>query len=98
MATCASMAPAAPPDLLATVRRKLEAALKPESLVITDDSARHAGHREAAGRFHLNIAIVSARFRGLSGVERHRLVYAALAEELAGPVHALNLDARLPVD
>ncbi|MGH8128910.1 MAG: BolA family protein [Gammaproteobacteria bacterium] len=91
------MTPAAPPDLLATVRHKLEVALEPESLVITDDSARHAGHREAAGRFHLSIAIVSAHFRGLSGVERHRLVYAVLAEELAGPVHALSLDTQPPI-
>jgi len=90
------MKPTAPPDLLARIRRKLEIALPTESLVITDDSARHAGHREAAGRFHLKIAIVSARFRGLTPVERHRLVYAALSEELAGPVHALNVDARPP--
>lgn len=92
------MTPAAPPDLLASIRRKLETALEPESLVITDDSARHAGHREAAGRFHLSIVLVSTGFRGLSSIERHRLVYAALAEELAGPVHALSLDTRVPVD
>ncbi|MGA7965735.1 MAG: BolA family protein [Gammaproteobacteria bacterium] len=91
------MTPAAPPDLLATVRRKIEAALEPESLVITDESARHAGHREAAGRFHLSIAIVSSHFHGLSGVDRHRLIYTVLAEELAGPVHALRLDAKPPV-
>lgn len=90
------MKPTAPPDLLARIRRKLETALETESLVIADDSARHAGHREAAGRFHLKIAIVSPRFRGLPPVERHRLVYAALSEELAGPVHALNVDARPP--
>lgn len=90
------MTPAAPPDLLASVRRKLEAALEPESLLITDESARHAGHREAAGRFHLSIVVVSTHFHGLSGVERHRLVYTILAEELAGPVHALRLDARPP--
>lgn len=88
----------APPRLLDTVRRKLDDALQPDSLVITDDSARHAGHREAAGRYHLKIRVVSARFRGLSAVERHRLVHAALAEELAGPVHALNVDARPPAD
>ncbi len=88
----------APPRLLETVRRKLEDALQPDSLVITDDSARHAGHREAGGRYHLKIGVVSARFRGLSAIERHRLIHAALAEELAGPVHALNVDARPPAD
>lgn len=86
----------APPELLDTVRRKLESALEPDSLTVTDDSARHAGHREAAGRFHLKVAIVAECFRDLAVVERHRLVYRTLAEELAGPVHALNVDARPP--
>jgi BolA protein len=92
------MTSTAPPKLLATVQRKLEAALEPESLVITDDSAHHAGHPEAAGRFHLSIAIASARFRGLSSIQRHRLIYTVLAEELAGSVHALSLDIKLPSD
>ena len=92
------MTPIAPPELLATVQRKLEAALEPESLVVADDSARHAGHPEATGRFHLSIAVVSARFHGLSRIQRHRLVYTVLSEELAGPVHALSLDIKLPSD
>ena len=90
------MPASAPPELLDTIRSKLEAALEPESLEITDDSARHAGHREAAGRFHLKVVAVARRFEGLSAIQRHRLVYEALAEELSGPVHALNVDARAP--
>lgn len=86
----------APPELLDTLRAKLQDALEPESLEVTDDSARHTGHRQAAGRFHLKARIVSTRFRGLSRVQRHRLVYRALTEELAGPVHALNVEARAP--
>ena len=92
------MTSTAPHKLLAIVQHKLEAALEPESLVITDDSTHHAGHPEAAGRFHLRIAIASARFRGLSNIQRHRLVYTVLAEELAGPVHALSLDIKLSSD
>lgn len=90
------MTSSAPPELLDTIRAKLEAALEPESLEILDDSARHAGHREAAGRFHLKVVAVARRFEGLSAVQRHRLVYDALAQELSGPVHALNVDARTP--
>ncbi len=90
------MPPTAPPELLDAIRAKLEAALDPQSLEVIDDSARHAGHREAAGRFHLKVAVVSHRFEALSAVQRHRLIYDALAEELSGPVHALNVDARAP--
>lgn len=86
----------APPALLETVRHKLEDGFAPETLEIRDDSARHAQHREAAGRFHLAVRIVSERFRGLGPLERHRIVYEALAEELADPLHALRIEARAP--
>jgi BolA protein len=42
------------------------------------------------------VAITAAAFQGLGRVERQRRVNAALAEELAGPVHALSIKARAP--
>lgn len=87
---------AADPELLAKIRAQLEIELTPSELIIEDDSARHAGHREAAGRYHLKVHIVSPRFAGLNRLERHRLVHGALERELAGPVHALNITALAP--
>jgi BolA protein len=80
------------------MREKLEAAFSPERLEIEDDSARHAGHAGAreGGETHFKVAIVSDAFEGLSRVERQRKVYAVLKEELAGGVHALQLDTRTP--
>lgn len=86
----------APPELLERIRSKLSAAFAPASVEIRDDTARHAGHREAGGRCHLRLRIVSPRFEGRSNLARHREVYRALAEELAGPVHALSLRAETP--
>jgi BolA protein len=81
-----------------TLSRKLTAAFAPVHLQIDDDSARHAGHAGAhpGGESHFNVTIESAAFAGLSRVARQRLVYAALAEELAGPVHALSVKALAP--
>ena len=39
---------------------------------------------------------VSAGFAGKSLLERHRLVMAALAEEMKGPIHALTLEVKAP--
>ena len=80
------------------LRMKLEQAFGPDRLEITDDSARHAGHLhdQPGGESHFNVTIVSPVFVGLSRVERQRRIYAALAEELAGPVHALSLKALAP--
>ncbi len=80
------------------IRRKLEAALSPERLEIVDDSARHAGHAGAreGGESHFSIAIVSSTFMGKSKIARHRVIHGLLAEELAGPVHALSVSALTP--
>jgi stress-induced morphogen len=45
---------------------------------------------------HWKATIVSAHFTGKSLVQRHRLVMAALAEEMKGPIHALTLDVKTP--
>ncbi|HEY1811966.1 MAG TPA: BolA family protein [Kofleriaceae bacterium] len=45
---------------------------------------------------HWKAQIVSAAFAGKSLIERHRLVNAALADELKGPIHALTFDAKAP--
>lgn len=80
------------------IRNKLTAAFAPTALEITDDSAAHAGHAGAreGGESHFTVAITADAFSGKSRIERHRLVNAALAEELAGPVHALVIKARAP--
>ena len=80
------------------IRSKLQAAFSPMRLAVTDDSARHKGHAGSRpeGETHFTVEIVSAAFAGMSRVERQRRIYAVLAEELAGPVHALSLSARAP--
>jgi BolA family transcriptional regulator, general stress-responsive regulator len=80
------------------IKTKLDAAFSPERLDIEDDSARHQGHAGArpGGESHFNVVIVAKSFAGLSRVQRQRAVYAALADELAGAVHALSLKALAP--
>jgi len=75
------------------IAAKLTAAFQPQALEVIDDSARHAGHAgaRAGGESHFNVRVVSEAFAGKTRVERQRLVYGVLAEELAGPVHALSL-------
>lgn len=83
-----------------TIRRKLEAAFAPSVLDLVDDSDRHHGHagHTGAGESHFNLRIESQAFAGKSRVMRQRMVMHALAEELAGPVHALSITASAPGD
>ncbi len=45
---------------------------------------------------HWQASIISAAFTGMSLIQRHRLVMAALADEMKGPIHALTLDVKTP--
>jgi BolA protein len=85
-------------SVAATIEAKLRRAFAPVSLAVIDESHRHAGHAGARpeGETHFRVEIVAEAFAGLSRVARQRLIYRALAEELAGPVHALSIAARTP--
>jgi BolA protein len=79
-----------------SMEAKLEASLAPSRLELTDESARHQGHAHAGIESHFNLTVESAAFAGLGRLERQRLVMRVLAEELAGPVHALSIRAVAP--
>jgi BolA protein len=80
------------------ITNKLREAFSPESLEVSDESHLHEGHagHRPGGETHFRVHIVSQAFQGKSRIERHRLINAALAAELAGSVHALALHAQAP--
>ena len=80
----------------AAIEARLREQLEPVSLGVQDDSHLHAGHAGAREGGHYSVRIVSARFKGLHRVARHRLVYHALAELMQQGIHALAIDARAP--
>ncbi|MBY0612962.1 MAG: BolA family transcriptional regulator [Beijerinckiaceae bacterium] len=79
-----------------TIAEKLQRLLDPAQLDVIDESHLHAGHSGArpGGETHFRVRCVSAAFAGKSRVERHRIVNAALADELASSVHALALELK----
>jgi BolA protein len=81
-----------------TIRKKLEAAFRPNSLDIVNESHLHHGHHGSpgTGESHFRVHIVAQAFTGKSRIERHRLVNDVLQSELAGPIHALAIKAEAP--
>jgi stress-induced morphogen len=45
---------------------------------------------------HWEAVVVAGAFAGKSSIERHQMVYAALGDLMAGPVHALALKTYSP--
>ena len=72
-----------PEVLIAKIRESLpDAAVELQDLTGTED--------------HWKATITSAAFHGKSRIQRHRLVFEALREEMRGPIHALTLVVKTP--
>jgi BolA protein len=85
-------------DVADRLDRKLRAAFQPTSLRVIDQTNEHHGHAgwRESGETHFRVEITAAGFAGLSRVERQRQIYAALADDMNNPVHALSLLAKAP--
>jgi BolA protein len=83
-----------------TIETKLRDRLSPDDVRVIDESDKHKGHSgwRPGGETHFRVEIVAAAFDGMTRVDRQRLVYEVLTDELRGPVHALSLDLKTPAE
>ncbi len=77
------------------IERKLQA-LEPTFLAVENESHMH--NVPPNSETHFKVTLVSSRFEGMMPVKRHQQIYALLADELAGPVHALALHPYTPAE
>jgi len=68
---------------------KLAGQCKTEVLQVTNESYMHSV--PAGSETHFKVVLVTDQFAGKRQVQRHQAIYAVLADELAGPIHALAL-------
>ncbi|MGA7541289.1 MAG: BolA family protein [Steroidobacteraceae bacterium] len=78
------------------IRAVLERALAPLSIEVRDDSAGHAHHAGAREGGHYRVRLVASAFAGRPQLERHRMVYSALAPLMGQGIHALSIVAQAP--
>ncbi|KIM69128.1 hypothetical protein SCLCIDRAFT_1208557 [Scleroderma citrinum Foug A] len=84
------------------IREKLATLLQPSQLTITNESHLHRHHTAMRaqgggnGETHFTVQVVSDAFNGKTTMQRHRMIYAALSNELAQGLHALSLCAKTP--
>jgi len=71
------------------IETTLTAEFSPVVLQVMNESHMHSV--PANSETHFKVVLVSANFEGKRKVSRHQQVYAALASQLQGPVHALAL-------
>ena len=78
------------------IESKLRARLVPSVLEVTNESMSH--NVPPGSETHFKVVVVSQAFEGKTLVERHRVIYELLADELRGGVHALAITSRSPAE
>lgn len=76
------------------IKEKLTDELHPAHLRVDNESYKH--NVPPGSESHFKVEVVAEALAGLTPVRRHQLVYGALKEEMAGPVHALAIHAYAP--
>ncbi|MEK7748033.1 MAG: BolA family protein [Nitrospirota bacterium] len=79
------------------IQQKITAVLSPCYFSIVDETWKHAGHAGAIkGKGHFIVHVVSEKFEGVSLLNRNRMVFEVLKEEMATLIHALTIRAQTP--
>ncbi|CAM9139043.1 unnamed protein product [Pylaiella littoralis] len=81
-------------SLQALIEEKLSAELGPSHLEVINESGNHGASEGAES--HFKVIVVSDKFDGKPLLARHRMVNAALKEELVDDIHALSMTTRTP--
>jgi BolA protein len=77
-----------------SLTEKLKRAFEPSELQVINESYMHSVPEGSES--HFKVVVVSSAFSGLNRVARQRAVNKAVAEELAGAVHAFSMDTLTP--
>ncbi|KAF9820391.1 hypothetical protein IEO21_01400 [Rhodonia placenta] len=83
-----------------SIKEKLTSLLRPSELTITNDSWQHRHHAAMRaqgggnGETHFTVQVVSEEFKGKTTMQRHRMIYSALSDEMAAGLHALSLKTK----
>jgi BolA protein len=78
-----------------SIEQKLQS-FNPAQLSVENESHMHAV--PANSETHFKVTLVTEDFNGLRLLQRHRKINQLLADELAGPVHALALHTYTPAE
>ncbi len=81
----------------ARIENKITNKFSPLYLQLTNESGKHSsGMNNPQAETHFKLVLVSNEFKEINLVNRHRLIYQLLDEELKGGVHALSLQLFAP--
>ncbi len=79
------------------IEQILKETFQPTHLLVLDEGYKHIGHAGAKQGGHFDVTIVSPAFEGKTLLQRHRMVYQAIAP-IKDQIHALAIKAKTPTE
>lgn len=77
-----------------SIKQKLIEELPNSSIIVIDESNKHIGHIGYNSDIpsHISISVTSDIFRNLNTIERHKMIYKILQDEIAHGLHAISIN------
>ena len=82
-------------NFLDEVKKKINQELKPESIILIDNSHLHSNHKSFdVNKFHLKIIIKSKKLKSMNTIMAHKEIFSILKDEMSNKIHALEIEIR----
>jgi len=79
-------------EFLDELKKKLKKEIKPEKIVILDNSILHAKHESFENKkYYLKLIITSNKLKDMRKIEAHKLIFSLLKNEMKTSIHALEI-------
>ena len=75
------------------IKEKINKEIKPEDLIIIDNSHLHSKHKSFdVDKFHLKIIIKSKDLKKMNKISAHKKIFSVLQDEMENKIHALEIE------
>ena len=79
-------------ELISIIKKKINDAIKIESILIEDKSFLHKKHTSyQSDKFHIKISIQSNELKKMSKIESNKKIYKVLNKEMKLHIHSLQI-------
>ena len=79
-------------NLLVKIKEKINNNLKPEKILLVDNSNLHKNHKSFdSAKFNLKLIIESKKLKNMNKIEAHKIIFTILRQEMKSSIHALEI-------
>ena len=80
-------------DFFEQIKEKINKKIKPENIILIDNSSLHVKHKSFdPNKFHLKIIVKSQKLKDMNKVKAHKEIFSILKDEMNSKIHALEIE------